>query len=127
MYKFVSVRPVPDSTQEGVMNVLINLLSPNERFSLGYGLDFNYSTLNGGLIGISPSATANNRNVFSGAERWRSTVNYNIEFEHFSPKVYLCAGILNQNELPRYFDYLGFWRTLNKVRFGKKKLLPPKL
>jgi hypothetical protein len=125
VYRFVSVRPVPDSTQAGKMNVIINL-SPNERFSIGYGFDFNYSTLNGGLIGMSPSLTATNRNLFSGAERVRTTLNYNIEFDISAQRFIYAQEFKIQNELtlPRYFDYLGIWRGLHHIHFGSKRLIP---
>jgi outer membrane protein insertion porin family len=125
VYRFVSVRPVPDSTQEGKMDVAISL-SPNERFSIGYGTDFNYSTLNGGLIGISPYVSINNRNLFSGAERLRTTVNYNIEFDISAQRFIYAQEFKIQNEFafPRYFDYLGLWSAIHKIHFGKKRLVP---
>ena len=125
VYRFVSVRPVPDSTQEGKMDVSINL-SPNKRFSWGYDFDFNYSTLNGGLIGISPSLSMNNRNLFRGAERLRTTVNYNIEFDISAQRFIYAQEFKIQNEFsfPRFFDYLGIWKTLHNMHFGGNKLLP---
>ncbi|MFM8490286.1 MAG: POTRA domain-containing protein, partial [Bacteroidota bacterium] len=72
VYRFVSMRPVQDSLQPGVIDVVINV-SPNKRFTPGGDIDLSYSTLNGGLIGISPSFYFTNRNIFSGAEHWRTT------------------------------------------------------
>lgn len=125
VYRFVSVRPVQDTTQDGKMDVTIGL-SPNERFSIGYGFDFNYSTLNGGLIGMSPYLSVNNRNLFSGAENLRSTINYNIEFDISARRFIYSQEFKIQNELalPRYFDYLGIWRTLHRIHFGQKRLVP---
>jgi hypothetical protein len=116
VYRFVSVKPVPDSTIEGVMNVAISL-SPNKRFSTGYGFDFNYSTLNGGLIGISPYVSAVNRNIFSGAERVVTTVNYNIEFDISAQRFIYAQEFKIQNEFafPRFFDYLNIWKGLRKT------------
>lgn len=124
VYRFVSVRPVPDTTQEGIMDVSIKL-SPNKRFSIGGGFDFNYSTLNGGLIGISPSMTAQNRNLFRGAERITTTLNYNIEFDISAQRFIYAQEFKIQNELafPRFFDYLGIWKLMDKIHFGKKRLL----
>ncbi|MCB9344323.1 MAG: BamA/TamA family outer membrane protein [Lewinellaceae bacterium] len=125
VYRFVSVRPVQDSTKEGVMDVSINL-SPNKRFSIGGGFDFNYSTLNGGLIGISPSANMQNRNLFRGAERLSTVVNYNIEFDISANRFIYAQEIKIQNELsfPRFFDYLGVWKLMRNLHFGKKYLIP---
>jgi hypothetical protein len=80
VYRFASMRPVQDSLQPGVIDVVINV-SPNKRFTPGGDIDLSYSTLNGGLIGISPSFYFTNRNIFSGAEHWRTTANYNTEFD----------------------------------------------
>ena len=125
VYRFVSVRPVPDTTLEGKMNVAISL-SPNQRVSVGYGNDFNYSSQKGGLIGISPYFSVINRNIFSGAERLSSTVNYNIEFDISARRLIYSQEFKIHNELslPRYFDYLGIWKTLHKIHFGKKQLVP---
>ncbi len=125
VYRFVSMRPVPDTTQEGKMDVTINL-SPNKRFSPGYDFDFNYSTLNGGLIGISPSVSIINRNLLSGAERLRSTVNYNIEFDISARRFIYAQEFKIQNELaiPRYFDYLGLWKMMHKIHFGNRRMIP---
>lgn len=124
VYRFVSVRPVQDSTREGVMDVIINL-SPNKRFTPGGDFDFNYSTLNGGLIGISPAAFFTNRNLLSGAERLHTIVNYNIEFDISARRFIYAQEFKIQNELaiPRYFDYLGLWKGLYAIKMGEKRLL----
>lgn len=124
VYRFVSVRPSQDSTQDGVIDVAINL-SPNKRFTPGGDFDFNYSTLNGGLIGISPAAFITNRNLLSGAERLHSIVNYNIEFDISARRFIYAQEFKIQNELaiPRYFDYLGLWKGLHGIRLGNKRLL----
>ena len=124
VYRFVSVRPVQDSTQEGLMNVVVNL-SPNERITVGGAFDFNYSSLNGGLIGISPSGIINNRNLFRGAENLRSTANYNIEFDISANRLIYAQEFRIQNELslPRFFDYLGVWKLMSKAHIGNKTLI----
>lgn len=125
VYRFVSMRPVQDSTQEGKMDVMVNL-SPNQRFSIGGGVDFNYSTLSDGLIGISPSLLVNNRNLFSGAERLRTTVDYNIEFNIAVSSLIYAQEFKIQNELafPRSFDYLSLWKTLHRIKVGHRRLVP---
>lgn len=113
VYRFVSMRPSQDSLQPGVIDVVINV-SPNKRFTPGGDIDLSYSTLNGGLIGISPSFYFTNRNIFSGAEHWRTTANYNTEFDISAGNLIYAREFKIQNELtiPRYFDYLGMWKAL---------------
>ncbi len=124
VYRFVSVRPVPDSTQDGLMDVVINL-SPNKRMTIGGAADINYSSLSGGLIGISPSGVINNRNLFRGAENLHSTANYNLEFDLSAKRLIFAQEFRIQNELslPRFFDYLGIWSLMHKTHFGKKALI----
>lgn len=125
VYRFVSLRPSQDSTQAGKIDVNINL-SPNRRFPVGGDFDLSYSTLNGGLIGISPSFYFTNRNLLSGAERLRTTVNYNIEFDISAQRFIYAQEFKIQNELaiPRYFDYMGLWSLMHRIKFGKTRLMP---
>lgn len=113
VYRFVSMRPSQDSLQPGIIDVIISV-SPNKRFTPGGDIDLSYSTLNGGLIGISPSFYFTNRNIFSGAEHWRTTANYNTEFDISAGNLIYAREFRIQNELtiPRYFDYLGMWKTI---------------
>ncbi|MBL7827302.1 MAG: BamA/TamA family outer membrane protein [Saprospiraceae bacterium] len=124
VYRFVSVRPTQDSTQDGKINVNINL-SPNRRFIPGGDFDFSYSTLNGGLIGVSPSFYFTNHNVFSGAERLRTSVNYNIEFDISAQRFIYAQEFKIQNELaiPRYFDYLGLTGLMHRLKFKGNRVL----
>ena len=126
VYRFVSLRPVQDSTETDKINVTVNL-SPNERFSPGSDLDFNYSrnSISNGLLGLSPIFFLVNRNLLSGAENLQSSVSYNIEFDISNPKIVFSQEFKFQNELlfPRFFDYFGFWWVADKVHLGKKRLL----
>jgi hypothetical protein len=126
VYRFVSLRPVQDSTEQGKINVTVNL-SPNQRFSPGGDLDFNYSrnSISNGLLGLSPIFFLQNRNLLSGAEQLQSSVTYNIEFDIANPKLVFSQEFKFQNELsfPRFFDYFGLWHLGHKVKFGKRRLV----
>jgi outer membrane protein insertion porin family len=131
VYRFVSLRPLQDTVEANRMNVVVNL-SPNKRFSFGGDFEFNYtrSSLSGGLLGLSPSFFGQNRNVFRGAERLVNSVQYNVEFDVATRRRFIFSQEFKfQNELvfPRFFDYLGFWRTAHRIRFGKKNLVPTSL
>ncbi len=127
VYRFVSMRPIQDSTETDKINVTVNL-SPNKRFSPGGDLDFNYSrnSISNGLLGLSPILYLQNRNLLSGAEHLQSSVSYNIEFDIANPKIVFSQEFKFQNELafPRFFDYLGFWRGASKIHLGKRRLVP---
>jgi len=130
VYRFVSLRPVQDSTETNKINVSVSL-SPNKRFSPGGDLDFNYSrnSISNGLLGLSPIFFLVNRNLLSGAENLQTSVSYNIEFDIANPKIVFSQEFKFQNELlfPRFFDYFGFWRGASKVHLGKKRLLTKNL
>ncbi|MBN8677018.1 MAG: BamA/TamA family outer membrane protein [Chitinophagales bacterium] len=130
VYRFVSLRPVQDSVEEGKMNVIINL-SPNQRFHVDGGLDLNYSrnSISNGLLGLSPIVTAQNRNMLSGAEHIQSSLSYNIEFDIANPKLIFSQEFKFQNELlfPQYFDYFGFWKLASKIKVGRWRAVPKSL
>lgn len=126
VYRFVSLRPVQDSSETDKINVVVNL-SPNKRVSFGGDLDLNYSrnSISNGLLGLSPIFSVQNRNLFSGAEHLQSSVSYNIEFDITNPRLIFSQEFKFQNDLsfPRFFDYFGFWRFANKLHLGKRRLV----
>jgi outer membrane translocation and assembly module TamA len=127
VYGFVSIRPLQDSLSTDQINVTVNL-SPNRRFSYGGELDLNYSrnSISNGLLGLSPIYRLQNRNLFSGAEHLQSSLSYNIEFDITNPRLIFAQEFKFQNEMlfPRFFDYMGFWKLANRVRLGKRRLVP---
>ena len=129
IYKFVTVKPVPDSTDNTKINVDI-ALSPNRKLTMGADMDLNSSTSSSGiarnLIGIASSLNFRNRNVFRGAEHWQSNVQYNIEFDVSTRNRFIFSQEFQwQNDLvfPRFFDYLHIWETMHGLRMGKKRLV----
>lgn len=129
VYRFVSLRPQLDSLQPDKINVTI-ALSPNKSLPVGGDIDLNYATSSqiGGLIGISSSAYFRNRNAFHGAESFQTSPQYNIEFDitNIDRPVFLQeVKVPNELVFPRFFDYLGFWRGLTKLRLGKRSLVAP--
>lgn len=127
VFKFVSVRPMQDSLNPDQINVAISF-SPEDRYAVGGDIAVNYSrnSLSGGLIGVSSSLVAKDRNLFRGAEQLQTNLQYNLEFDVTTRQRLIFsqeAKIQNELALPRFFDYLGFWSTLNAMRFRKKRLL----
>ena len=127
VYRFVSIRPTQDSLEDDKINIQVNL-SPNKRFPIGgdFGLSYSRNSISNGLLGLSPILTAQNRNLFSGAENLQSSVSYNLEFDITNTRLVFSQEFKFQNELlfPQFFDYLHFWKVAQKVRFGKRRLVP---
>lgn len=126
VYRFVSIKPVPDSTAADKLDVIINL-TPNDEISTEWDADFNSSTSSGSLvqnlIGAAASFTFQHRNLFHGAEHFSSSVRYNIEFDVSQRNnLIFSQQIKLQNDLvfPRFFDYLGIWDGLHRLKLGKR-------
>ncbi|GAB4499077.1 MAG: BamA/TamA family outer membrane protein [Saprospiraceae bacterium] len=124
VFRFVSVKPFQDSIDPRKINVEI-LTTPNKRISFGADIDLNSSTsssaLARNLLGIASSVSFRNRNLFRGAEHLYSSLQYNIEFDVATRNRFIFSQEFkwqNQLTFPRFFDYFGLWRSVN--RFGKK-------
>ncbi len=122
VFRFVSVKPKQDSLDPKKIDVEI-LTTPNKRISFGADVDLNSSTsasaLARNLLGVSSSVTFRNRNLFRGAENLQSNVQYNIEFDVATRNRFIFSQefkIQNQLVFPRFFDYLGLWGGINKLR-----------
>ncbi|TNE61211.1 MAG: hypothetical protein EP344_06310 [Bacteroidetes bacterium] len=127
IFKFVTIRPLQDTLEPNRINVAISF-SLNNRLSVGGDVDLNSSTnsgsvLSGRLLGVSASLSAVNRNLLHGAENIRSDLAYSMEFNLDKERNSLIFSqeFKFQNELifPRYFDYFGMWRGLNKLHLIK--------
>ena len=123
IFRFVTIRPLQDSVQPEKINVAISF-SLNNRLSMGGDVDLNSSTnsgssLSGRLLGVSGSLSATNRNLFHGAENIRSDLAYSLEFDLAPGRNNLLFSqefkIQNELVIPRYFDYFGIWRRLNRL------------
>ena len=122
VFRFVSVKPKQDTIDPGKINVEV-LVTPNKRISLGAEVDLNSSTsssaLARNLLGVSSSATFRNRNLFRGAENLQTNAQYNIEFDVATRNRFIFSQefkLQNQLTYPRFFDYLGLWNGLHKLK-----------
>jgi outer membrane protein insertion porin family len=127
IFRFVSVKPYPDSLQPEQLNVAVAFSTYN-RLSIGGGVDLNSSNsaVSGRLLGIASSLNARNRNVFRGAELVQTNLQYNLEFDITNRnRPIFSQEFAFQNDLtfPRFFDYLGWWKGLSKIQVGKHRLL----
>lgn len=122
IFRFVTIRPLQDTIQPDKINVDISF-KLNNRFGLGGGVEMNSSTnsgstLSGRLLGVSGTLSATNRNLFSGAENIQTDLSYSLEFDLAPERNRLIFSqefkIANELRFPRYFDYFGFWRRMNR-------------
>ena len=127
VFKFVSVRPQPDTLKKDELDVAISY-SPNNRLSIGGSVEMNSSnsSVSGRLLGVAGTASALNRNVFRGAELIQTNAQYNLEFDiSNTSRLFFSQEFKFQNDLtiPRFIDYFGFWKGLWKIQVGKNKLV----
>lgn len=128
-FKYIAVRPRPDSLNRELMNIDISY-SPADRISYGIDPDINYSTstsATGSLIGASVNAYYRQRNLFHGAEMLSVNLSGNVEFDiaKNSGTFLFSQEFKAQTDLaiPRFFDYFHLWKGLNKLHAGKFKLV----
>lgn len=129
IYRFARVKSVPDIGNPNVLNFRIELTA-NPKMELGTDLEFTYTNRGatsgvGNLIGLQLSPSFLNRNIFGGAELLSSNFSFGAEFG-LKEKNKLFANTLDFGTqwnlyLPKFLDYFGFWKSLNKIPFGKNK------
>ncbi len=132
VFRFVRIRMDADTFNPQVLHLRIEL-TPNDKYEIGFDVDANYIdgytlTGRGSLIGLSFSPTARNRNLFKGAELLVTNLNAGVEINlsqintnAFWNSVEL--GLQNDLFFPKFVDYLGIWKGLNRLPIGKKKLI----
>ncbi len=135
IYKFARVKQIPDKIDPDVLNFRIELAA-NAKMEMGADLELTYSnraasSLPGApegsvnLIGIQFTPSYLNRNFLGGAEILSSGLSFGTEFGLDSDKK-LFTNTLDFDVhanlfLPKFIDYLGFWKGLNKIPLGKKR------
>ena len=95
---------------------------------LGLDFDLNYTNRStasgsGNLFGFSVSPNLTNRNVFKGAEILTTNITAGAEVNLRGDQFWntLDLGIQTDLLLPRFLDYLGLWKKLDKLPINKKK------
>ena len=128
-FRFVSVRPKPDSIRPDTMNVDI-YFAPAKKMSFGPSADLRYiSQL--GLLGVPVSVFFKHRNLFHGAELLQTSLTGNVEFQISGKRtnpIFLWEGKLqNSLVIPRFFDYCNIWQGLHHLHFGKIRIVSDNL
>jgi hypothetical protein len=130
VFSFVRIRQSVDSLRPEVLHFDIQL-TPSQPIELGADFDINYTNRNGAsgagnLIGLSVSPSLRNRNLFGGAEQWVSNLSAGVELNTLrGAQLWNTIDLSAQTNLyiPRFNDYLGFWRGLYQIPAGKRKHL----
>ena len=129
VYKFIRIRPEKDSLQPDVLNFRIEL-TPNKKLEIGLDFELNYSNNNsigrpGNLFGITGSPFFRNRNLFRGAEALVTNLSGGIEFNPSFRGVSfwntIDLGIQTELYIPKFSDFLGFWKKLDRLSYNLKK------
>lgn len=131
-YKFVNVKLQKDTAQVGIIDVIIEL-SLAKKHLLGGNADLNnsYNNLTSAestisYLGASLNLNYRNRNTFGGAEMLVSSIEGGVEF-NLSQRNRLINSLDFQFKTDLYFpkllDPYRTWKLLNRIKFGKKRLL----
>ncbi len=135
IFRFVRIKQIPDSIVKDLIHFKIQL-TPNYKIELSANVDLNYTNraqpATAGtpkktkhLIGISLGLNSRNRNLLGGAELFTTSLNGGLEVDptEFGNRKFWNTIDLSADfglSLPRFVDYLGIWRRLYKINFGKK-------
>ena len=128
VFKFIRIRPEVAPNDSTVLNFRIEL-TPNKKLEIGLDFELNYSNNNsvgrpGNLFGITGSPSFRNRNIFKGAEALVTNLTGGMEFNPDFRGVNfwntLDLGVQTELFLPKFNDFLGIWKRLDKIRLGRK-------
>lgn len=126
IYRFVRIEQEPDSTNPQILNFRIEL-TPNSLNEFGFDFELDYTNRSnntgaGNLIGISASPSLRNRNYLRGAEVFISNLSAGVEVNPEDRRRFwntVDFGTQLDLYLPRFKDYFGFWRVLDKISFRR--------
>ena len=132
VYKFVTISTQADTSQPDVVNYNIQL-TKNKKYVFDTGLDLNYSTLQSegfgrNLLGITGSATIENRNLFNKAMSLRTSaeVGAEVNLAQIDSFNTLSTNIETVLNIPKFMGFPGTMRFLSLMRVGPRKIISPK-
>lgn len=132
VFRFVRIKQEPDPQDGSRLDIRIEL-TQHKKMELGLDFELNYASRNasgaGNLIGLSASPSLRNRNLLKGAELLITDISAGVEFNP-APNAIAEKRFWNTVDLrlqadlylPRFTDYLGTWRRLNRPKIGKREL-----
>jgi outer membrane protein insertion porin family len=132
VFRFVRIKYEPSAQDSSILDFRIELTS-NPKLELGIDFELNYtnrstSSAAADLLGISLSPSLKNRNLFNGAELLISNLSAGVEVNPSSrndARFWNTIDLNLQTDLyfPKFLDYLGIWRRLNRIKTGKNSRL----
>ncbi len=132
VFSFVRIRQDVDSLNTGILNFRIQL-TPNQKMEMGVSFDLNYTNRSsasgsGELLGISFNPSLRNRNLLKGAELLVTNLSAGVEMNILKRQNKdipfwntLDFRLQSDLYLPKFVDYIGLWKGLNGIPWGKKK------
>ena len=129
IFRFVNIRQQIDPIDPQKINFYIQI-TPRKKWEIGYDLEPNFTERNYtgsllNLLGISGNIFLGNKNLFRGAEQFSTNAFAGFEFDiddNFSLNV-LDLKLQNSLDIPRFTDYLGLYKGLNKLNIiGDKRI-----
>ena len=126
VYKIINILERPDLEQVNVLNVDIRL-TPRKALEFGADGDVNTSSttlLGGRFFGAGAGLLIKDRNLFNGAELL--VINSNLNFDFDVSQFDNIDSLVNTLDfkiqadiyLPKFIDYLGLWKTLNRLNWA---------
>ncbi|MFM9948114.1 MAG: BamA/TamA family outer membrane protein [Saprospiraceae bacterium] len=134
VFSFVRIRQEADTINRDQLNFRIEL-TPNSKMEMGVSFDLNYtnrssSSGSGELLGIAFNPSLRNRNLFGGAELLITSLSAGVEMnilkrQNQDVPFWNTIDLRIQSDLylPKFVDYLGLWKGLNSIPWGKSKKL----
>ncbi len=118
-FRFISIKTAPDTLNPSILDATI-ALAPNKRFSFdwGVGSDYSSSIVSNQLLGATANIGFTNRNLRGGGEHLTTNLSGNLQFDLAQPGKPIASletRLQSDYTLPRFNDYLGFWRTFGKA------------
>jgi len=126
LFRFTSIKSEIDSLLDTVIHYKI-YLTRNERYEYGANIEASYSDQNISqyeedkglnLIGATGSISLQIRNALKGAEIFSNNLSAGFEFDISNPNSLnlntIDIRLQEQLSIPRFIDYLGFWKLFNK-------------
>jgi len=130
IFRFVRIKQEVDSLRQDLLNFRIELTT-NPKIEVGVDFALNYtnrstSSAFGNLIGIAVSPSIRHRNMFQGAEVFSTNISAGVEVNPSSindSTFWNTIDLRLQTELslPRFNDYLGLWKLVDKLNWRKAK------
>ena len=122
IYKFVSIKSVRDTLENGKINFLIRL-TPKQKIVVGADIELNnsnYSTGSGRtLIGTALSINMKNRNFLQNAGVFSVQLHGGVEFDFGNPDEFLFSvdvAASSNWQIPKFIEFPKTISLLNRIR-----------